>query len=188
MATATNNAANVTAGKPKIGGAIFCAPLGTTLPTDTTAQLAEAFMNLGYAGKDGVVNANSPETEKATAWGGDVVMNFQTGRPDTFKFTLLESMNVNVLKVIYGDKNVTGTLKEGITIQVNAEDGVYHCWVIDMILKGGAAKRIVIPNACITELGEISYVDNKEVGYSITLSALPDEKGQFHYEYIKAAA
>ena len=38
---------NVTAGKPKKGGAVFRAPVGTALPTDTTTQLNEAFKALG---------------------------------------------------------------------------------------------------------------------------------------------
>ena len=39
MSTVTN----VSVGKPKIGGAIFRAPLGTTLPTTADATLNSAF-------------------------------------------------------------------------------------------------------------------------------------------------
>ena len=38
-----SNAQNVTVGKPKVGGAVFRAPLGTELPTDATTALNEAF-------------------------------------------------------------------------------------------------------------------------------------------------
>ena len=43
MATTNNDATKVTAGKPMTGGAIFTAPLGTTLPTSVSASLAAAF-------------------------------------------------------------------------------------------------------------------------------------------------
>lgn len=179
------NTSYVTAGKPKKGGAVFRAPLGTALPTDTTSKLDDAFENLGYCSEDGVTNENSPSTEKAKAWGGDTVLNFQTEKPDNFKMKLIEAMNVAVLKAVYGTNNVSGTLAEGITIKANAEDPEEYAWVIDMLLKGGAVKRIVIPKASVAEIGEIIYSDSEAVGYELTLSAVPDNEGNTHYEYIK---
>lgn len=41
-----SDAKNVSAGKPKVGGAIFRAPTGTELPTDATTQLNDAFKGL----------------------------------------------------------------------------------------------------------------------------------------------
>lgn len=179
-------ASNVTAGKPKKGGAIFRAPLGTTLPTDATTALDAAFICLGYCGEDGLVNANSPESDSIKAWGGDTVLTFQTAKEDTFQFALIESMNPDVLKAVYGDANVTGTLDTGITVRANSDPQEAAAWVIEQVLRDGAHKRIVIPSAAVTEVGDITYSDEDAVSYETTITATPDEDGNTHYEYIKA--
>lgn len=180
-------AKNVSTGKPKVTGAIFSAVLGTELPKDATADLGEAFVKHGYVSEDGLTNNNSPEGEDIKAWGGDVVMNTQTGKPDTFKFKLIEAMNVENLKAVYGNDNVTGTLAEGITVKANSKENEPRCWVFDMVLRG-AVKRVVVPEAKISQIGEIKYADKDAIGYEITLTAVPDGEGNSHYEYIKATA
>ena len=182
------NASNVTTGKPKKGGAIFRAPLGSKLPTDATTVLDEAFVGLGYCSDDGLTNENSPETESIKAWGGDTVLTTQTAKEDTFTFTLIETMSPDVLKAVYGSANVTGTLSDGITVKANSDPQEAAAWVIELVQRGGAHKRIVIPSAAITEIGEIAYTDEDSVGYEITISATPDTDGNTHYEYLKTAS
>lgn len=174
----------VTAGKPKAGGAAFVAPCGTGLPTSATAALAEVFRGLGYISSDGVTNANSPSGESVKAWGGDEVLHYQTEKPDSFKFTMIEAMNADVLKVVYGDNNVTGDLERGLAIRANSEEQVERAWVFDMVLKGGVAKRVVVPKGKVTAVEEIVYKDNGAVGYGVTVSAAPGEDGDTHKEYM----
>lgn len=181
---ADNNVAHVTAGKPKVGGAIYRAPLGTSLPTDASSALSAAFKNLGFVSEDGVTNSNSPESDEIKAWGGDTVLNLQTAKPDTFKYTLIEALNAEVLKYVYGDANVTGTLETGLAVKANSDNQAENVLVIDMVLNGGVLKRIVIPKGKVSEVGDIVYQDGGAVGYETTLTALPDSSGNTHYEYI----
>ena len=180
-----NTVSNVTAGKPLIGGAFYVAPVGTALPTSTTTSLNEAFVALGYVSEDGLTNSNSPETDAIKAWGGDTVLTIQNEKADTFSCTFIESLNINVLKMIYGTTNVSGSLSQGITINANAKELNEWSIVCDMTLRGGVAKRIVIPQGKVTEIGDISYTDSDAVGYKATITAMPDAAGNTHYEYIK---
>ena len=179
-------AKNVTSGKPKISGAIYRAKKGSTLPTNAKTEPGSDFGQLGYISEDGISNTNSPESDKIKAWGGDVVITIQTSKEDTFSFKLIEALNVNVLKTVYGDKNVAGTLQTGITVKANSEESEEYAWIIDMVMRGGVLKRIVIPSAKITEMEEITYKDEDAVGYGVTITATPDENGNTHYEYIVA--
>lgn len=181
---AENNALNVNAGKPKIGGAVFRAPIGTTLPTTATEDLNSAFENLGFVSEDGVVNSNSPSTTSIKEWGGAVVLDIQTEKPDTFKMAFIESTNLEVLKTIYGDANVTGDLSTGVTVDVKPEDAPRQSLVIDMVLRSGA-KRVVLPICKLTTLSDITYAGGDAVKYEVTFSAYPDSTGSTHHEYIK---
>lgn len=183
-----SNTQNVTAAKPKVEGAIYSAPLGTALPTDATTKLNVAFKSLGYVSEDGLKNTNSPSSESVKAWGGDTVNTVQKDKEDTFSYKLIEALNVDVLKEIYGAENVSGDLSTGISVKSNAKELSEHSLVIEMILKGGILKRIVIPEAKIIEIGEVTYSDGEIVGFELKVQAFPNAQGDTHYEYIKKSS
>lgn len=183
----SNTTSNVSTGKPKVGGAVYTAPFGTTLPTSATAELGSDFTCLGYCSDDGLTNSNAPDTDKVKAWGGDTVLVTESEKEDEWSFTLLEVLDPNVLKAVYGDGNVSGTLATGITVRANSDLPQAHVWVFDMIMTNNAIKRVVIPNAIVSDLGDIEYTDGDPVGYEVTLSAMPGDASfdyDTHKEYI----
>lgn len=183
----TNDAKNVTTGKPKVGGSIFRAPAGTALPTDATTELNAAFKPLGYISEDGLTNANSMTSSTIKDWGGDTVVTTEESKEDTFKFKMIEALNTEVLKAVYGNENVSGDLDTGITVKANSKPQEECAWVVEMVMKGGVLKRTCIPAAKVTNVAEIVYKTNEAVGYETTITATPDTDGQTHYEYIKKA-
>jgi len=188
--TNQNTVTNVSAGKPKVLGAIYHAPLGTALPTTVSAALNASFACVGYISEDGVTNSNSAESESLKAWGGDIVMVSQTEKNDTFAFKMIEAKNIEALKAVYGAANVSGTLSEGVTVKSNSKQNPAEAWIIDIAMSENAFKRIVIPNAMLTELEDIVYNDSEAIGYGVTLSALPYSgfDGDTHREYIQTVS
>lgn len=168
-----NNALQVTAGQPKVGGAVFWAPLGSTLPATASATLDTAFVCLGYVSEDGVTFSRSRETEDVTAWGGDKVLTLQTEKTDTAQMTLIEALNENVLKLVHGADNVTGALATGLTVKENSQELDYGVWVIDAVLNGDILMRTIMPNAKVTNIDDIQFASNAAVGYNVTAAAYP---------------
>lgn len=180
------NTKNVTAGKPMITGAVHVAPVGTTLPTACSTALDASFVDIGYISSDGIKNDISRSGASIRAWGGDEVLNIQNEVNDIWTFTMIEAKNINVLKQVFGEENVTADNDGNVTIKVNSKERKMFSWVFDMLLSDGSAKRSVLPNAKITNVSEVTYSDSAAVGYTSTLDALPDASGNTHYEYISA--
>lgn len=177
------NANNVSVGKPMAIGSVFVASANTTPPADGKTALPEAFKNLGYISEDGLTNAINTDSEAIKAWGGDTVLTVQTSREETFQFTLIEALNSEVLKQVYGEKNVS----EG-NVKHNALPRGRFLYVFEILLTGNKVKRIVVPNGEITEVGDVVYKDGEPIGYEITLSCFPDKDGNTAYEYVAVIA
>lgn len=179
-------AGNVTTGKHRVDGGIYIAPAGTTLPTDASTALASAFTNVGYISQDGITNTMSRTVQEIKEWNGDVVDSETTEFSNQWKIKFIESLNVNVLKMIFGEDNVTQANGK-IAVNVNSQELEEHVFAIDMAVKGGKLKRIVIPRGKITALGDIVYKATDAVAYDSTLSTYVDSNGNYQYEYIDPA-
>lgn len=183
-----NNAANVSAGKPKASGAIYSADITAELPTNAVDALVEQYKGLGYVSEDGLTNAVSTESKKIKAWGGDTVLSTGTSRDETFTFKFIET-NALVMKEVYGQENVTVDSDTGALAVIHKSvDYPKRRYVFEMALTGNRVKRIVVPQGKVEEIGEIVYVDGDAIGYEVTLGAYPDGTGATAYEYIAQAA
>lgn len=182
-----SSVANVSAGKPRVGGAIYWGATTLTAPTAADATLPAGFNNVGYISDAGVVNANARTSASVKAWGGDEVLNLQTEYTDRYTFTMIEMLNENVQKAVHGETNVEGNLTTGLHVKANSKELEPHIWVIDQVLTDGVLSRFVIPDGKVIEVADVTYADNSAVGYQVTIAARPDANGDSHHEYYKSA-
>ena len=179
---------NVVAGKPLASGGVLNGPLGTALPTNASTPPDAAFKALGYISEDGLTETTERSTEKVRAWGGDTVKVIQTEFAATFSFSFIESVNADVLKVVYGDSNVTTTAATPTAgtlhaIKVTGEELDHDSWIFE-VKDGDARIRIVVPNGQVTTVGEITYSDGGVIQYDVTVETFKDASGAYYYKYI----
>jgi hypothetical protein len=186
MANPTSS--KVVAGKPQVLGGAFFAPTATVGPTDGTTALNVAFIGLGYIGDDGLSETVDRSIDKKKAWGGDVVKIVQTDFGAQLKLTLIETLNADVLKAVYGDANVTttaATASKGQEFKVLVKSDVLprKSWVFE-IRDDPAKIRIYVPLGQVTEIGEVTYTESDLTGYEITIDCFPDSSGNSFTKYI----
>ncbi len=182
------NSKLVVAGKPKIGGAIFRAPSGTTLPTNESAALAAAYKEQGYASEDGLKRSISKAYETIRAWGGDAIKKSRTELTITLDFTLVEAANGEVAKTQWGESAVTITAATSgagtkIVVTYKGEDLPESVWVFDL-KDGDHVRRIVCPRGQnTTEDFEQTFGDSEVIAYPVQVTLYPDATGVYFYEY-----
>ncbi len=173
----------VTTGKlGKLGG-VYRAPAETALPTDATTDLASAFKNIGEVSEDGITKSYSYESEEIKNMDGAVVLTVQTSKGVTYAFKDISLLNIDAMKAVYGEENVTGSLETGISIEENDDEPEEAVWVIDMVCSDGTLHRTVIPRGKISDIGDVVYKNDEAAGYDLTLSCLKDNDGVKVYEY-----
>lgn len=169
-------------GAPSLAtGGVNSAPLGTVLPTDAAAPLPATLTRLGLIGEDGLSETTDRSTEQVRAWGGSLARVVQTEYGLSYSFVFLDTTQ-NVLTEIHGEDNVTATA-DALAIKLNQNPLPRKVFVFDV--KDGDNKiRIVLPNAQITEVGDVSYTHADVIRYEVTVTAYADESGNEGYKYL----
>ncbi|MUL44467.1 hypothetical protein FZI85_17230 [Mycobacterium sp. CBMA293] len=185
----TANNKNVYAAEPLATGTCFVAETGTTGPTNASASLNPGFTDLGNIGEDGFTESMARTTDEKKNFGGKIVKVLQTEYKHTFKFVLMESLNADVLKAVYGADNVTVTAANGthgtqVKITKNGKRLGHFSWVIDTTdSELNSFYRNYIPDGQITEVGDVKIVHTDVIAYEVTLECFADASGNFVYTY-----
>lgn len=180
-----NNANKVFVGKPLVTGGIFVAPLGSTLPEDTTTALDAAFQPVGYVTDDGLTKTVNRDSNRILAWGGDIIAATQKSFTAEFKFKMAEYLNALPQTLLWGEENVTSATATGIdtiSVAVTSAAPPHNIWVVEM-KQGTGRLRLVIPDGIITDTGDVVYKDDDVASLEVTVTAFADPDAHFWYEY-----
>lgn len=149
-----------------VTGAVYLAPIDTTLPINGSAPLNEAFVNVGYIGEDGITETPDADQNEIRAWqNGDVVRTVQTSHAIRYAFTMIET-NQASLRAYYGNADEDGNVK------VTGAQLPRQRLVIET-LDDGKLRRRVAHAAQVTERGEVSLTNSEATGYPVTFTCYP---------------
>jgi len=158
-----------------VTGAVYLAPSGTTLPTDSSLALNEAFKNVGYISEDGIVETPEEDNTEIRAWqNGDIVRRVQASHEIQYQFMMIETNEVS-LEAYYGNYEAGDVL-------VTGEQLPRQCMVIETIDEGKIRRRVA-PDAQVIERGELSLTNEEATGYDVTFTCYPDTDGVKVYLY-----
>lgn len=186
-ATGTNNNDNVYVAKPRVGGAVFVAPLGTPVPTDAVSELPDAFKCVGYISADGFETGNTRKSETKQAWGGDTVGSAQSEYADTATLEMLETTADN-LRLVYGDSNVIEDGKGGWRVRHNSKELESHTWVVEQLLGSDKVMRTVIDKAQVSEIEAVKRNNEDFMSYKATLAMFSNLDGDTYNDYVAVVA
>lgn len=175
---------NIYTAEPLATGVCFVAPLGSPAPTSAVSTLDVSYVDLGYTGTEGFNEKNDRRTDLKRSFGGKVVKVIQSEYNASLEFTLMESLNANVLKAVFGTSNVTvtaATTLHGTQVKVmkNSKKLPHQSWVIDTWDDElNAHYRNYVADGKITTVGDIKVVHTDVIEYKITVEAFETVAGQ----------
>lgn len=158
-------------------GGVYVAPTGTTLPTNATSAINAAFDDMGYIDEGGVTEGQGTQSNDIRAWQlGAVVRKVRTQHDLTYSFTALETRDT-VLEQFYGNYDpATGK------VEVTGAIAERNVWVISYVDDDDVV-RIVLPDAEVSDIGDVVYLGTDAVKYPFVLTAYPDASGVKAYIY-----
>lgn len=176
---ALGNTKNVLAGIPDSTGGLWVKDLvkdKSAYPGKDTDLKGDGWIPVGFISEDGVTEASERSVEKVKAWGGDTVRTLQTEHDISYKFTFYEMGNPEVLKLVYGDENVTVGDDGTVDITQNSKVLPHKSFCIE-VTDGDTKIRKFIPDGQITETGELQMTHSAVMGIEATVEAFTDSEG-----------
>lgn len=156
-------------------GSIWKAPLGTTLPTDSTTAWGSSFVNLGYA-TDGFTLTQDLKRQDVTAWQSlSPVRSIATALVRKLAFESLES-NINTVPLAWGGATMTPGTAGVYTLAI--PDGTPTDFILGVDWSDGTlSQRIIVKRAALLTLPTIKFVRTDAIRYPLEVQAIVPSDG-----------
>lgn len=170
-------ASGLNAGAVRVAGtgAIWKAPVGSTLPTDSTTALDAAFKNLGYQAT-GFTVTPSYKTTNVTGWQTlQPLLVVTTENSKAISFEAMEQ-NAETLSLAWGGAAIVPGTAGAYTIAVPEGQLDEFALVIGWV-DGAISQRIVCPRVALSSLPTIKYVRTDAVSFPLEVQVLKPADG-----------
>lgn len=157
-------------------GAIWKAPLGTTIPADEVAAYGTGWVNLGFA-EDGFKIKQDLKTSEITGWQSlDRLRIINESLYRTVSFTSLQSSKETV-QLAWGGATITPGTGPKYTLAL-ADPSVVTEFMLGLDWTDGITiQRIIIARAALLTLPELTYTRKDAVKYPLEIAALVPASG-----------
>ncbi len=161
-------------------GAVAYAETSATMPTDAAAALGGDWNDTGYVSEDGVSVTPNYSTVDIKDWSRSTVRSLLDEFTGEVSFAYIQT-DYDSLVSIFGASNVSKTEAAGdhgerITVHIGARMAPAKAWCFSM-KDGNARVRIVLPNAQPVLDGDLTFVANEPIKWSLKLKCNADANG-----------
>jgi hypothetical protein len=177
-------AVDITRMRAYTDGAVYSHAVGATItaPTDASTALDVDFTEVGAVSADGVTESTSQDRTDIFIWQGNTLARRIPGEyTKTFSFAAAETSIFN-LRLNYPGSTVSVT-GEGASVAEKPPTTDIRAWVLHGRDGTTRFQRIYLPQAEITERGDVVWSSGEITVYEWTLSAYVDSNGVVAYRY-----
>lgn len=162
-----------------INASVFTAPLGSTVPTDTTSPLDPAWLDVGLLSEDGMTESRSDATDDKYAHGGILIRTTRSKHKRTMKVIMLEDNPVVFSLVNPGSTKATASGITTRTVKVPNRNPV--AFLIDLV-DGNVTTRRIIPRGEILDVADVKISDSEMTMHEVTINIYPDSGGVLYVD------
>lgn len=155
-------------------GRIDIAPVGTPLPFDMS-NLGALHKNLGYISPDGVTEGRDENNEEFVPWQELSPIRAEITRSVvTMQFAIWESTIVsNGFYFGFEEDDLLKAVDGSIVFDQKGKPVVKRHQIVLTVVDGDKARRLILPNAQVTERSEIVNKSDEMIELGVTVTAYP---------------